>query len=225
MTTKRTTCRICGSPELFPFLNLGSTPLVDAFVEKENLDKPEEEFPLEVGVCMDCNLVSLMHVVDSELLFGNNYAFYSSGSPQGVIHFRNYAKKIMDRFPSLVQNIFDAKRASTPHIEVWGTGAATRDLIYIDDAVEGILLAAEKYDEEGALNVATGIGISIKDLVTLLCSIIEYKGEIQWDATKPEGAMARTVNIEKAKRTIGFVAKTKLEQGLRETIAWHIANP
>lgn len=103
--TKRTACRICGSVNLFPFLDLGSTPLVDAFVAREDLGKPEEQFPLEVGVCMDCNLVSLMHVVDSELLFGNNYAFYSSGSPQGVIHFQNYAKKIMERFPHLAKQL------------------------------------------------------------------------------------------------------------------------
>ena len=123
--------------------------------------------------------------------------------------------------PSLIKKILDAKKANAPRVEVWGTGDQTRDLIFVDDAVEGILLAAEKYEEKGPLNLATGAGIRIKDLIALLCSIIGFEGKIKWDTTKPEGTLQRTVNIDKAKRTIGFEAKTPLEEGLRQTMGWH----
>ena len=101
----RITCRICGSRNLVQFLSLGDTPLADAFVERENLNKPEKKFPLDVAVCADCNLVKLMHIVDSKLLFGDNYAFYTSGSPQAVIHFRKYAHEVMRRFPALAKKL------------------------------------------------------------------------------------------------------------------------
>ncbi|MBI4085852.1 MAG: class I SAM-dependent methyltransferase [Candidatus Liptonbacteria bacterium] len=101
----RTTCRICGSSNLARFLSLGETPLADAFVERENLDKPEKKFPLDVAVCADCNLVKLVNIVDPELLFGDNYAFYTSASPQAVIHFRKYAHEVMRRFPKLAKKL------------------------------------------------------------------------------------------------------------------------
>ena len=103
--TTRTECRICGSKKLFPFLSLGATPLADAFVEKENLNKPEAKYPLDVAVCEDCGLVMLVNIVDPELLFGDNYAFYTSGSPQAVAHFRRYAHSIIERFPELAKQL------------------------------------------------------------------------------------------------------------------------
>lgn len=103
--TNRTACRICGAGDLYPFLDLGETPLADAFVERENLNEPEEKFPLRVAVCKTCNLAGLTSTVNSDLLFGSNYAFYSSGSPQGVLHFRAYAQEVMRRFPDLAKQL------------------------------------------------------------------------------------------------------------------------
>jgi len=101
----RNTCRICGSPRLVKFLSLGETPLADAFVEREDLEKPEATFPLDVAVCEECNLVGLMHAVNPEILFGDSYAFYTSGSPQAVLHFREYAHTVMKRFPELAKKL------------------------------------------------------------------------------------------------------------------------
>lgn len=101
----RSNCRICGSSRLVRFLSLGEMPLADAFVECEDLKKPEAMFPLDVAVCEECNLVGLMHVVDQKLLFGDNYAFYTSGSPQAVLHFREYAHTVMKRFPELAKKL------------------------------------------------------------------------------------------------------------------------
>ena len=101
----RNICAICGSSRLIQFLSLGETPLADAFVEREDLEKPEAKFPLDVAVCEECNLVALLHAVDPKLLFGDSYAFYTSGSPQAVIHFREYAHTVMKRFPELAKKL------------------------------------------------------------------------------------------------------------------------
>ncbi len=102
---RRVVCRICGSPKLFQFLSLGETPLADAFVEKEDLNKPEAKYPLDVAVCENCGLVMLVNIVPPEVLFGDTYAFYTSGSPQAVIHFRKYAHEMMDRFSELAKKL------------------------------------------------------------------------------------------------------------------------
>jgi hypothetical protein len=102
---RRTTCRICGSQKLFQFLSLGETPLADAFIEKENLGESEPKYPLDVAVCENCGLVMLVNIVPPEVLFGDTYAFYTSGSPQAVIHFRKYAHEMMERFPELAKRL------------------------------------------------------------------------------------------------------------------------
>src|SRR5258705_13875161 len=89
-------CRLCKSKKLFPMLDLGSTPLADLFVK--NLHTKELKFPLSVSLCKNCFLVQLMDDVDDNLLFGNDYAFYTGGSPSSLIYFENYAKKVLKRF-------------------------------------------------------------------------------------------------------------------------------
>ncbi len=126
-----------------------------------------------------------------------------------------------DMVPSLIQKIMDAKRRGEKEIEAWGTGRATRDLIYVEDATEGIMLAAELYDEAISLNIGSGAEISVKDLITLLCSLIGFEGVVRWDTTKPEGELKRFLDISRGLRLIGFQTKTPLEQGLKKTIEWH----
>jgi GDP-L-fucose synthase len=124
--------------------------------------------------------------------------------------------------PSLIKKIFDAKKASAAYIEAWGTGEPLRDFLYADDAVEGILLAAERYDEAEPANLGTGVGISIKDLVALISRVAGFKGGVRWDATKPNGQMSRVMDTHRAEEKFGFKAKIALEEGLKKTIEWHI---
>ena len=91
-------CRICESSNIFIFLNLGESPLADDFVDKKKINQEEKKYPLEVGVCQECNLVMLMHSINKTLLFGDKYAFYTSCSPQAVIHFRNCSKLIEEKY-------------------------------------------------------------------------------------------------------------------------------
>ncbi|MBI2476183.1 MAG: NAD-dependent epimerase/dehydratase family protein [Candidatus Taylorbacteria bacterium] len=123
--------------------------------------------------------------------------------------------------PSLIQKIMKAKKGGQKEIEAWGTGRATRDLIYVEDATEGIVRAAESYDEAMPLNIGSGAGISIKALVALLSSLIGFEGTVRWDTTKPEGELKRFLDVSRASHLIGFQAKTALRQGLKKTVDWH----
>ena len=126
--------------------------------------------------------------------------------------------------PALIKKVYDAKQAKTSFIEVWGTGTATREFLYVDDAAEGIVLATEKYDKPEPVNIGSGMEISIKDLVSLICRLMDYQGEIRWDRTKPDGQPRRSLDISRAENEFGFKAKVNFEEGLKNTIDWYVAN-
>ena len=123
--------------------------------------------------------------------------------------------------PSLINRVVEAKHSGRPSIEVWGTGEPVRDFLYVDDAVEGILTAAESYDDSEPVNLGTGVGISIKELVNLISKLVGFRGEIKWDTSKPNGQMYRIMNTHRAKEKFGFKPKMSLEEGLKKTIEWH----
>ena len=123
--------------------------------------------------------------------------------------------------PSVIQKVLAAKKSGASHIEAWGTGEPMRDFIYVDDAVEGIIAAAERYDEEDPINLGTGVGVSIRDFIGLASRIAGFSGQIRWDATKPNGQLHRVMDMTRAEAKLGFRAKTSLEAGLKKTIEWH----
>jgi GDP-L-fucose synthase len=108
-------------------------------------------------------------------------------------------------------------------ITVWGTGKPTREFLYVEDAAEGILLAAEKYNKPDPVNLGAGFEISIKNLVDLIAKLTAFKGKIIWDSTKPDGQPRRMLDVTKAEKEFGFKAKTRFEEGLKETIEWYIS--
>jgi len=107
-------------------------------------------------------------------------------------------------------------------VTVWGTGKATREFLYVEDAAEGILLATEQYNKQEPLNLGAGFEISIKDLVDLIAKLTGFKGEIIWDSSKPDGQPRRMLDVSKAEKEFGFKATTSFEEGLRKTIDWCI---
>jgi GDP-L-fucose synthase len=109
-----------------------------------------------------------------------------------------------------------------PSITVWGTGKATREFLYVEDAAEAIVLATEKYNRPDPVNLGAGFEISIKDLVDLIVKLTRFNGEIVWDATKPDGQPRRMLDVSKAEKEFGFRAKTNFENGLKKTIEWYI---
>ena len=121
---------------------------------------------------------------------------------------------------ALIRKIYEAKRNGRDYIEVWGTGKASREFLYVEDGAEGIILATEKYDKPEPVNLGSGMEISIKDLVKLICKLMNFKGEIRWDTSRPDGQPRRRLDTSRAREEFGFVAKTDFKTGLKKTIDW-----
>jgi GDP-L-fucose synthase len=126
--------------------------------------------------------------------------------------------------PALIKKFVEAVERGERAVEVWGTGTATREFLYVEDAAEGMVLAAEGFDGPDPVNLGTGREVPIKELAELIAGLTGFEGEIVWDETKPDGQPRRSVDTERARELFGFVARTQLEDGLRETIAWYRAN-
>ena len=124
--------------------------------------------------------------------------------------------------PALIKKVADAKKEGKNYIEVWGTGRATREFLYVGDAAEAIVLASEKYDKPEPVNLGSGQEISIKNLVDLLCRLMDCQGEIRWITSKPDGQPRRLLDISRAEKEFGFRAQTALEDGLKKTIDWYL---
>lgn len=122
--------------------------------------------------------------------------------------------------PALIRKCIEARQQGRDHIDVWGTGSASREFLYVDDAAEGIVVAAEKMDEPTPINLGTGREIAIRDLTELIARLCGFKGSLVWDATKPDGQPRRCLDTSRAAELFGWKARTDLESGLTETIAW-----
>jgi len=123
--------------------------------------------------------------------------------------------------PALIKKCVDAVEREDPSIEVWGAGKATWEFLYVEDAAEGITLAAERYNGVEPVNLGAGFEISIKELVSLIVEMTGFKGEVVCDETKPDGQPRRMLDTSKAERCFGFKAKMPFEEGLRKTIHWY----
>jgi len=123
--------------------------------------------------------------------------------------------------PALIKKCVEAVERGDRVIEVWGTGAATREFLYVDDAAEGIVLAAEKYNGSEPVNLGSGREISIRDLVSLIAKETGFDGEIVWNATKPDGQPRRALDVSRAFELFNFRARTDFVDGLRRTIEWY----
>jgi GDP-L-fucose synthase len=122
--------------------------------------------------------------------------------------------------PAIIRKCVEAVRNGESSIKLWGTGAATREFLHVDDAADGILLAAERYDGGDPVNLGSGMEISIKDLANRIAEFSGFRGDLVWDATKPDGQPRRSLDTTKAEQFFGFRAKVPFEDGLKETIEW-----
>jgi GDP-L-fucose synthase len=123
--------------------------------------------------------------------------------------------------PALIKKCVEAVDEGADHIEVWGTGSASREFLFVDDAAEGILLAAERYDGEEPVNLGAQREMPIKELVELVAELTGFSGEIRWDTTKPDGQPRRCVDPSRAAASFGFHATTDFRDGLARTIDWY----
>jgi len=126
--------------------------------------------------------------------------------------------------PALIKKMIDAKLKCESEVVVWGTGKSSREFLYVEDAAEGVLLAAEKYDKSDPVNLGVGKEITIRELVSLIAELTGYDGKVVWDTSKPDGQPRRCLDTSKARKEFGFVAKTDLVEGLKKTIDWYLQN-
>jgi GDP-L-fucose synthase len=126
--------------------------------------------------------------------------------------------------PALIRKCLEAVDSGADHIDAWGDGSPTREFLYVEDTAVGILLAAEKYNKSEPVNLGSSYEISIKNLTELIAKLTNFKGEIRWDTSKPNGQPRRKLDTSRAKKEFGFEAKTSFEDGLRKTIKWYKEN-
>ena len=127
--------------------------------------------------------------------------------------------------PALIRKCVEAQHRGDDHIVAWGDGSPTREFLYVEDAAEGILLAAERCNSSEPVNLGSSFEISIKDLVETIVHLIGFDGQIAWDTTKPNGQPRRKLNVARAKRLFGFEAQTHFRHGLHKTIQWYKESP
>ncbi|MCX5803852.1 MAG: NAD-dependent epimerase/dehydratase family protein, partial [Proteobacteria bacterium] len=153
---------------------------------------------------------------DNEAVIGNSRFVISKASPiEDVLavlkHYGIYCSRITNH---------DSRSVT---VEVWGTGSATREFFYVEDAAEAIILATEIYNKSDPVNIGAGFEISIKDLVELIVKMTNYKGKIVWDKSRPDGQPRRMLDTTRAFNGFGFSAKVGFEEGLKETINWYLS--
>ena len=123
--------------------------------------------------------------------------------------------------PALIKKCLDAIDAQAPAIEVWGTGSASREFLYVADAASGIVQAAERYAAADPVNLGAHREITIRELITLIAEVTGFQGEIRWDSTKPDGQPRRCLDTTRAREQFGFAASTDFRTGLQKTIDWY----
>ena len=136
----------------------------------------------------------------------------------------NFDPQTSHVIPALIKKFVEAAERGAPEVEVWGTGTATREFLYVDDAAEGIVLAAEQYDGREPVNLGSGQEMSIRELAETIAAETGFRGRIVWDTSKPDGQPRRALDVTRAAELFGFRARVGFAEGLRRTVEWYRAN-
>jgi GDP-L-fucose synthase len=137
----------------------------------------------------------------------------------------NFDPETSHVIPALIRKFVEAKRNGDPSVTIWGTGIATREFLYVEDAAEAVVEATRKYDRQDPVNLGSGEEISIRDLATKIANVVGYNGSIEWDHTKPDGQPRRFLDTSRAFQEFGWRSKTSFDAGLAETIRWYVNQP
>lgn len=132
----------------------------------------------------------------------------------------NFDPETSHVIPALVRKFTEATESGSSSVQVWGSGSASREFLFVEDAARAIVLATASFDSSDPVNIGTGHEVSIKDLVDLIVDLTGFQGEIVWDASKPDGQPRRRLDVSRAREAFGFEATTELEDGLKRTIQW-----
>ena len=199
----------CGYPERAP-LPLKEENFWDGFPQ-------EESAPYSLAKRMQ-------HV--QSMAYWRQHRFLSVVTIPGNIYgpYDNFDYEEAHVIPALVRKFVEAADDRLPRVTVWGSGKPTRDFVYAGDVAEGLLRAAEKYDQPSLTNLSSSTETSIRQVVEALEKLTGFRGEVAWDTTRPDGQARRVFDVSKAERELGWRARTTLEDGLRKTVEWYRAN-
>jgi GDP-L-fucose synthase len=200
---------ICSYPKFAPI----------PFSEDSLWDGYPEETNAPYGIAKKALLV---HAQANRSQYGQNVVYVLSTNLYGPGDKFNPA--VSHVIPALIKKFVEAKEWGEDFVEIWGTGRATREFLYVDDCAEGILLAAAAYEGGEPLNLGSGREVPICELAETIARLTGFDGELKWDHSKPDGQPRRQVDADRAKSILGFEAKVGLEDGLRRTIDWYVAN-
>ena len=167
-------------------------------------------------------LAQLVHAQSNRMQYGQNCVYVIPTNLYGPGD--KFHPAVSHVIPALIKKCVEAKEASSDHIDVWGTGAASREFLYVDDAAEGVVLAAERYDGPEPINLGANHELPIKELVELIVEAVGFEGDIHWDATKPDGQPRRRVDASRAEEWLGFKPRVRFEEGLRATVDWYLGH-
>lgn len=200
---------ICSYPKFAPV----------PFVEEALWDGYPEETNAPYGLAKKSLLV---HAQANRAQYGQNVIYLLPANLYGPGD--KFNEGVSHVIPALVKKFVNACERGESVVEVWGTGKATREFLYVDDAAEGIVMAAEHYDSPEPVNLGSEHEVAIRDLAELIGRLVGWDGQLRWDATKPDGQPRRRVDSTRAHELFCWAARTSLEDGLRATIDWYVAH-
>jgi GDP-L-fucose synthase len=167
-------------------------------------------------------LAHLVHAQSNRAQYGQNAVYLIPTNLFGPGD--KFHPAVSHVIPALIKKCVDAKEAGADHIEVWGTGAASREFLYVDDAAEGVLLAAEHYDGGDPVNLGANHELPIRELVESVVAAVGFQGDVRWDTSKPDGQPRRRVDASRARELFGFDPHTPFAEGLQRTVDWYLAH-
>lgn len=135
----------------------------------------------------------------------------------------NFDLRTSHVIPAMIRKCVAAREAGQAEVALWGDGSPTREFIYVDDAAEGLILGAERYDDSEPVNIGTGDEISIRDLAAVIARATGFTGRFAWDTAQPNGQPRRQLDVTRARERFGFTAKISLAEGIERTVAWYLA--
>lgn len=200
---------ICSYPKITP-VPFEETSLWQGYPEETNAP---------YGIA---KLAQLVQLQSNRAQFGQNGVYLMPTNLYGPGD--KFNRSVSHVIPALIKKCIDATEAGDTEIEVWGTGSASREFLYVDDAAEGIVLAAEKYDGAEPVNLGSNHEMPIRELVDHVVEATEFAGKVVWDESKPDGQPRRRVDASRAKHEFGFEAKTEFPVGLTRTVEWYLGH-
>ena len=200
---------ICSYPNLTPV----------PFKEEALWDGYPEETNAPYGIAKKALLV---HAQANRKQYGQNAIYLMPVNLYGPGD--KFHPSVSHVIPALIKKCVDAADNGLDQVDVWGSGRATREFLYVDDAAEAIALAAERYEQPEPVNIGSGSEISIRALAELIAKVVGFTGTLRWDATRPDGQPRRRLDVTRARESFGFTASTPLEEGLRRTVEWYRAH-